>query len=170
MSKDAAFRFIPELLGDYAHVMELSRNPKLLYVEAAVKTLHMASDIFLAVEEHRNTKLKAKTKQALQENYKELERARTENYETEAVRKLDVLYETVKNKLREGQFRDSEVIGFIQYLHKDLKKVLEIFKTMQVDPDYPEKARIEEITRRTLRDYNKLITLFFEEDETNGQD
>lgn len=170
MSKDAAFRFVPELIGDYAHVMELSNNPKLLYVETAVKSLHMAADVFMAVEEHKNTKLKLNTKQVLQEKYEELERIRLDNYETEAVRRLDVLYEAVKSKLQKGQFRDTEVIGFIQYLQKDLRKVIDIFKSIQVDPDYPEKPRIEEITRRTLRDYNKLITIFFEEEETNGQD
>ena len=47
--------------------MELSGNPKLLYVEAAVNTLHMAADVFESVEEHKNTKRKNETKRVLQE-------------------------------------------------------------------------------------------------------
>ena len=65
MRQEAAFRFIPELIGDITHTMELSGNPKLLYVEAAVNTLHMAADVFGSVEEHKNTKRKKETKQAL---------------------------------------------------------------------------------------------------------
>lgn len=160
MRREAAFRFIPELIGDIAHTMELSGNPKLLYVEAAVNTLHMAADVFDAVEEHINTKRKKETKQVLKEKYSELKKARTEHYIQEAVHNIDNTYERLKIKVRDGQFRDTEVRKFINCLKEELHKVIEIFNDMQIDPDYPDREKVEEVTRKSLRDYNKLLTYF----------
>ena len=169
MRQEAAFRFIPELIGDITHTMELSGNPKLLYVEAAVNTLHMAADVFEPVEEHKNTKRKKETKQALQEKYSELEKARTDHYIQEAVRNIDNTYERLKIKVRDGQFRDKEVRKFINCLKEELHKVIDIFNDMQIDPDYPNRSKVEEVTRKSLRDYKKLLTFFIEEEEKDGQ-
>ena len=169
MRKEAAFRFIPELIGDITHTMELSGNPKLLYVEAAVNTLHMAADVFESVEEHINTKRKKETKQALQEKYSDLERTRTDHYIQEAVRNIDNTYERLKMKVRDGQFRDTEVGKFIDCLREELHKVIDIFNDMQIDPDYPDRSKVEEVTRKSLRDYKKLLTIFIEEEEKDGQ-
>lgn len=169
MRQEAAFRFIPELIGDITHTMELSGNPKLLYVEAAVNTLHMAADVFESVEEHINTKQKKETKQALQEKYSELERTRTDHYIQEAVRNIDNTYERLKMKVRDGQVRDTEVGKFIDCLKEELHKVIDIFNDMQIDPDYPDRSKVEEVTRKSLRDYKKLLTIFIEEEEKDGQ-
>jgi len=67
MREEAAFRFVPELIGDFSHVMKLSGNPKVLYVEAAVATLYAAVDVFAVIKEYGNTKRKKTTK----ENYAE---------------------------------------------------------------------------------------------------
>ncbi len=169
MRQEAAFIFISELIGDFAHTMELSRNPKLLYVEAAMNTLHMAADVFEAVEEYKNTKRKKETKQALQEKYSELEKTRTAHFVQEAVCNIDITYERLKTKVQDGQFRDAEVRIFINCLKEELKKVIEIYKDMQIDPNYSERDKVEEVTRKTLRDYNKLLTIFIEEEEKDGQ-
>ena len=170
MRKEAAFNFIPELIGDFSHVMELSGNPKALYVEAAVGTLHTAVNVFAAFQEYGNTKRKKATKRAIQQKYEDLKSAATLNYQTEELRRLDIEYEKVKNKIHDGKFRDREVRGFIKYLQTDLQKVYEIFQHTQVDPDYPERTRVEEVARKTLRDYKKLITIYIEEEEKDGQD
>ena len=83
---------------------------------------------------------------------------------------LDIEYDKVKNKIHDGKFRDREVREFIKYLQTDLQKVYEIFQHTQVDPDYPERTRVEEVARKTLRDYKKLITIYIEEEEKDGQD
>ena len=168
MRREAAFIFIPELIGDIAYTMEMSENPKLLYVEAAVKTLHMAADVFESIEEHISTKRKKETKQALQEKYSELEKVRTDHYIQEAVLKIDNTYERLKEKVRDGQFRDAEVRKFINCLNAELHKVIDIFNKMQVDPDYPDRSMVEEVTRKSLRDYNKLLTIFIEGEEKDG--
>ena len=113
MGQNEAFRFIPELIGDIAHVMELSENPTQLYIEVAVNTLHMAADLFESVEEHKNTKRKKEAKQSLQEKYSELERVRTDHYIQEAVRNIDNIYERLKIRVRDGQISDTEVRKFI---------------------------------------------------------
>lgn len=168
MRQEAAFKFIPELIGDIAHTMELSGNPELLYVEDAVNTLHMAADVFELVEEHINTKRKKETKQILQEKYSELEKARTDHYIHGAVRNIDNTYECLKIKVRDGQFRDTEVRKFISCLKKELHKVIDIFNNMQIDPDYPDLSKVEEVIRKSLWAYKKLLTIFIEEEENDG--
>lgn len=168
MRREAAFKFIPELIGDIAHTMELSGNPKLLYVEAAINTLHMAADVFESVEEHVNTKQKNEIRKALQEKYSEMERVRTDHYIQEAVRNIDITYERLKIQVKDGQFRNAEVRIFIECLKDELHKVIDIFNIVQANPDYPDRDKVEEVTRRTLRDYKKLLTIFIEEEEKDG--
>ena len=169
MRQEAAFRFIPELIGDITHTMELSGNPKLLYIEAAVNTLHMAADVFESVEEHKNTKRKNETKRVLQEKYSELEKARIDHYIWETVRNIENTYERLKMKVRDGQFRDTEVRKFINCLKEELHKVIDIYNDMQIDPDYPDRSKVEEVTRKSLWDYKQLLTIFIEEEEKDGQ-
>ncbi|WP_026527807.1 hypothetical protein [Butyrivibrio sp. VCD2006] len=168
MRQEAAFNFIPELIGDFVHTMELSENPKLLYLEAAIRTLHMAADVYESVEEHNNTKKKDEKKRALQKEYSELEKNRTEHYVQEAARKIDITYERVKIKIHDGDFRDKEVRKFISCLSEELHKARDIFNDIQIDPDYPYRDEVEEVIRKTLRDYNKLLTVFIEEEDNNG--
>lgn len=168
MRQGVAFRFIPELLENFEHVIELSANPKLLYVDTAVNTLHAATDVFQAFEKYGNTKRKQETLEAIQKKYKELEGARLKNYQEEMLCRLDNEYEKVKNKIKDRQFRDQEVRSFIQTLERNLEKTLVIFQEIDSDPDYPEHARVEEITRKTIRDHNKLITIYIEE-ERDGE-
>ena len=56
--REAAFAFIPELIGDFSHTMELSGDSRLLYIETAVTSLHMANDVINSIVEHINTKKK----------------------------------------------------------------------------------------------------------------
>ena len=168
MKKEAAFRFIPELIGDFTYVIEMSANPKRLYIETAINTLHMGGTVYQAVVEHMNTNRKKKTKQIIQEKYDELQETRKNNYELEILRNIDSAYERIKLKIFGGNFRDKEVIGFIKLLEKNLKRLLDIFEKMQIEPDNPERIRVEELTRKALRDYKRLITTFIEEEENNG--
>ena len=82
----------------------------------------------------------------------------------------DKCYEKVKIKIRNGNFRDQEVRSFIKSLQDSLKRMLDIFQEIQADPDYPDRSRVEEITRRTLRDYQKLLTIYIEEENNDGKD
>ena len=168
MRKEAAFNFIPELIGDFSNVMKLSRNPMAMYVEAAVGTLHTAVDVFTAFEEYGNTKCKKATKQAIQQKYDDLKNVTTLNYQTEELRRLDIEYEKVRSKIHDGKVRDREVREFIKCLRADLKKVYSIFQHTQIDPDYPERTKVEEVARKTLRDYNRLLTICIEEEEIDG--
>ena len=168
MRQGAAFQFIQELIGDYTHVMEMSENPRLFCIETAIESLHAAADVFQAIEEHRNTQRKIETAHQLQDKYKELAHERLANYSKEEAKRIDVLYEKVKQQINSGRFRDAEVTKFISCLRDDLNKVVDIYTDIQGNPDYPDRFQVEERFRKTLRDYRKLITLFIEEDESNG--
>ena len=167
MRNGAAFNFIPELLGDASHILELSANPTRLYVESAIKTLHMASNVIQAFTEHLNTVDKARLKRVTIEKYNKLELVKLENSINEEVLRLDNEYESIKIKIRDGEFRDRAVREFIGYIGDELKKVLDILNEMDSESDFSEQSKVEEIMRRTLRDYNKIITIYVEEDN-NG--
>ena len=170
MGKDKAFQFIPELLGDYVHVMEISGDPNRLYIETAVSTLHMAANVFEAFEEHRITQRKTETERTLQEEYKKLKEERYEHYTEEILRKIDLDYEKVKDRIRKGQLRNKEVRKFIKCLQDELFKAVNIFNRIKADPDYPDEAQVEEVMRRAWRDYNKLLKVYIEEEENNGEE
>lgn len=169
MRHKAAFQFIPELIGDFGHVMKLSENPKQLYIETAINTLHSAASVFSAAREHNNTKQKRETAFKLSQMYDEMDRARTDNYVEEAVRKLDITYEAIKSRISDGQFGDKAVRDFIRCLKENLNRMISILNCMQLEEQFSDSDKAEEITRRTLRDYNKLIKVFIEEDEEDGQ-
>ena len=161
MRKAVAFNFIPELIGDFTHVMELSGNPKALYVEAAVRTLHTAVEVFSAFEEYRNTKNKIKTMQAIQQKYCNLKMESILNDQTEELRRLDNEYKKLEIIINNGRFQDRGVREFIRYLQAELWKIYDIFQNTQIDSDYPERQRVDETARRVLRDHNKLLTIYF---------
>ena len=169
MRKEAAFNFIPELIGDLSYVMELSGNPTAMYVEAAIGTLHMAVDVFAAFEEYGNTKRKKATKQAIQKKYDDLKNVTTLNYQTEELRRLDIEYEKVKSKIHNGKYQDREVREFIKYLQTDLQKVCAIFQNTQIDPDYPERTKVEEVARRTLRANRNVLRIYFGEGQNHAE-
>ena len=50
----------------------------------------------------------------------------------------------------------------------NINRMIDIFHNMQLDPDHPERANIEEVTRKTVRAYNNLLTIYIEEDQENG--
>ena len=168
MRQGVAFQFIRELIGDYNHVMKMSQNPQLFCIEAAIESLHAAADVFQAIEEHRNTQSKIETAKKLQEKYQELAHEHMVDYSIEEARRIDVLYEKVKQQISMGIFTDTEVKKFITCLRDNLSKVVEIYRDIQGNPDYRNSYQVEERLRKALRDYQKLITLFIEEDETNG--
>ena len=163
MKREAAFKLIPELIGDCAHVIELSGNPERMYIEAAIKTLHTAANVFEAVEEHRITKRMRKTKEEIEQSYSEMKIERKNNFIEEAVRDLDFKYEKVKLKIQDREYRDKGVRVFISCLKDALHKTITAFQNLQTDPDYAEWTNVEEITRKTLRDYNRLLKMFIEE-------
>ena len=165
MRHNTAFQFIPELIGDFGHVMKLSKNPKQLYIESAINTLHSAASVFSASREHNNTKQKRETAQKLRQMYDEMERARTDNYVAEALHKLDITYEAIRSRISDGQFGDKEVRDFIRCLKENLNRMISILNCIPIEEQSSDSGKIEEVTRRTLRDYNKLIKEFIEEDE-----
>ena len=97
-----------------------------------------------------------------------MEKTRTDHYIQEAILNIDNTYERLKMKVRDGQFRDTEVRKFIGCLKEELHKVIDIFNDMQIDPDYQDREKVEEVTRKSWRDYNKLLTIFIEEEEKDG--
>ena len=168
MREGTAFHFIPELLGDINRVIELSGNPKRLYIEAAIGTLHSAASVFACVQDHINTKHKEEISQILNENYKDLDEKKNMNHIEEELCKIDIAYESVKLKIQNGQFRDVTVKQFINKIKDELHRVYGIFKIIQADSDYSDKSKIEEVARKTLRDYNKIITVCIEEEKIDG--
>lgn len=168
MNKKPAFRFIPELIGDITHVMELSKNPSQLYLESAISTLHAGFDVYQAVIERRNTEEKEKTKQQIQQVYDKLQEERVNNYEQEILNQINVGYEKVKCKIGEGQFWDNEVRAFVKQIEANLNRLIDILKDLENDPDNLNKNKVDELMRRALRDYNRLLKSFVEEGENNG--
>ena len=163
MSRRAAFRFIPELVQDFVYVRELSGNPTLMYIESAMNTLHMATSVFAAIEEHINTKRKEEAEQEIRKRYGHLADIRAENYRDEELQRLDIDFETVRAKVQEGLFRDEVVRDFVSLLQTRLFKVIETFSSTQMDTDFAEQSRIDELTRKALRDYRSLIAIYIEE-------
>ena len=104
----------------------------------------------------------------LEMSYDELIETKKKDYELEILNNIDVTYEHIKLKVSEGKFRDKEVTNFIKLLEKRLQRLLEILKEVQVEPDYPDRTKIEELTRKALRDYRRLITIYIEEEDSNG--
>lgn len=163
MKRGAAFRFIPELVGDFAHVSELSRNPILMYAESAMSTMHMAASVFESIEEHINTKRKKETEEAIRKRYGQLLDIRARNFREEELSRLDADFEMVREKVRDGLFRDEVVRDFLSLLQARLAKVLEAFSDYGMDPDDAEQSRIDELTRKALHDYKKLLSAIIEE-------
>ena len=169
MRRDKAFRIIPALIGDFAHVKELSSNPTLLYIEAAVESLHAAVDVFMLFEEYSNSKYKKEIEKAIRNKYQELGKKRLDDYEKEAVQKIDLRYRELKLLISDGRYKDDRVSKYIISLRKELYRIIDIFPIIQGDPDYPDKSGLEEALRRVMRAYNKLLTLYIQEDRNNGQ-
>ena len=165
MRQETAFRFIPELIGDFSQTMELSNNPQLMYVDTAVNTLHMASNVFNLVSEHNNTKRKRELLKKLQAKYGEIEKTRIDHFVQETIQEVDIEYEKTRTKIKQGKFRDKEVSACIRRLKENLYKMLDIFNEIQKDPDDPNRQQIEEVTRRAFRDYNNLINNYIVEEE-----
>ena len=163
-----AFRFLPELVGDCAHLFAISKTQNRLFIETALETIHAAAGVYAAIIEHANTNRKKELGKIIHENYRYKEQLRIDNLEVEEVKKLDIEYAKVKERIAAGQFRDKEVRAFLDYLRRDLEKVLGFFRDMQHDPNYPEPWRIEEITRKTMRDYNRLLKISIEGEESDG--
>lgn len=169
MNRRAAFRFIPELVLDFARVSELSRNPMLMYLESAMSTIHMAASVYEAVEEHMNTKRKEDAEQAIRRKYGRLADTRDSYYRDEELRKLDADFESVKAKVRDGLFRDEAVRSFVALLQTELSRVLEVFSNVETDSDFGEQSRIDELTRKALRDYKILLAVYIEEGSRNDE-
>ncbi|MCQ2522036.1 MAG: hypothetical protein MJ105_06620 [Lachnospiraceae bacterium] len=157
MRKEKAFNFIPELVGDFSKVMKLTENPTMLYVESAVSTIKTAAAIFKTIKECENTRHMKETMQGIQGKYEETKDAHFANLEEEEIRKLDIEYEKVKMKLRDREFRDEVVMKFIGLLKKNLEKIINIKGNMPIDSEYVERDKIDEMFRRALRDYNRLV-------------
>lgn len=170
MSRGVAFRFIPELVHDIARVHELSRNPMLMYLESAMGTMHMAASVFETVEEHINTKRKMEAEQVIRKTYGQLADIKAKNFRDEELRKIDADYEAVRAKVQDGLFRDEMVRDFVALLQERLFKVREFFIDAQLDSDYAEQSRIDELTRKALRDYSSLITIYMEEGNACGEE
>ena len=170
MRQDSAFKFIPELIGDFTHVMEMSESPRLLYVETAINALHAATDIFNVIEEHTNTKRMEQTKEPLKKRYDELEQARIINYERETIQRMDVEYAKLKDRIRDGQLKDKAVRAFINSLKDELHKAIDILNKTQIEPNVPKRASIEETVRKAIKAYNNLLSILIEEDRNNGKE
>ena len=165
MKGETAFNFIPELIGDVAYVKELSNSPKTLYVKSVLNALQAVANIFGTFEEYKNTKSKIRSKQAIQNVYDDLKTDAVLNYQIEEIQRLNIEFESIKIKIQKEEFSDKEVRGFIKRMEMQIQRVLEILHEFQSDPDYPDKTVIEEATRKLLRDYGKLLSLYIEEEE-----
>ena len=163
MSKNAAFRFIPELIGDYVHVMELAENPPLMFIESALETIHMASELYGTVSAFKNTKNLKDLESSLSNEYNNQKEQRAANYETEMIDKLNNEYQMIRLEIKRGKFQNEAVQGFMMRLKDNLHRVLEEYEALSLDQSFAERSRIEEVTRRAFRDYNNIVSLHLEE-------
>ena len=88
MRNGPAFRFIPELVGDIALVLEISSNPTQLYIESGLATIKTASKIFRAIQEHKNTEQIKENAQIIREKYSQAAELRITNLEEEKIYEL----------------------------------------------------------------------------------
>ncbi|WP_026495876.1 hypothetical protein [Butyrivibrio sp. WCD3002] len=161
MRNKQAFVFIPELVGDFKHVIDLSQNPGILYVETAIKTLHMASSLYRAYVEHTITNQLEEEVKNLQERIDEIELQRIKDYESEILNLIDIDYQRIRAKLEERKFNDEQVIGFISCIKKELERLNSFLaKISDDDINYNDLDLVEEMRRRSLRDYKRIITEF----------
>ena len=98
----------------------------------------------------------------MKEEYKELIRIKTEHYVQETVQNIDITYEKLKIKIRDGKLRDTEVRAFIRCLGDELNKVNDIFNNIK-DLEGLKRDNLEEIMRKTIRAYNNLLKIYIEE-------
>ncbi len=163
MRKDDAFEFIPELIGDFEKVMIESSNPEMMYIEAALNTLKLASSVFDLYSEHMITNNKFKTKEEIIQKYLGLEDELVNQNEEIKIDELTVEFENLKEKIEEKNFGSKEVLKFIKDIKKEIEKERSIFSCMRNEQDFKGKSEVEEVWRKALRDYDRLIKISIEE-------
>lgn len=76
----------------------------------------------------------------------------------------------MKTKVKDGLFRDEIVRGFVPLLQARLSKVLDAFRDVNLDSNYAEQSRIDELTRKALRDYKNLVSIQVENGNANDKE
>lgn len=162
MRNGPAFNIVPQLVGDVVKVLTLSHNPSQLYVEASVETIHMACSLFELIRARKNT-------QALEKMLSQVKIEYLKNLSIEKAKELELRYDQVRQLIEDKRFSDETVRSFISLLQKDIWQISESIKTLAIDPEDPQWDEVQEVFRRTLRDNNRLLKIYIEEDSTNGE-
>lgn len=168
MKKKSAFVFFPELIGDAAKILKAPSNPQRMYIDAAVETIRAATKIFQAVADHKLTQKSNNTLEFVEQKYNLLYEDMIRNFKTEHLKRLEIEYSKIEPVLDNNQYNNTKVKEFIKLLKSELEKIIKVIRSMPDDIDFSEQNRIYEIYRKSLRDYDRLINLFIEE-ETNNE-
>ena len=168
MRDGPAFRFIPELVGDIAHVLEISSNPTQLYIESGLATIKTASKIFQAIQEHKNTEQIKENAQIVREKSSQTAELRITNLEEEKIYELDLKYKRIQSKIVNSQFRDRTVRIFLHDMSDILSSFLKQLESIKEDSNnLKQREELEEIYRKALRDYNRILMMCIQEDGNN---
>lgn len=168
MRAGPAFRFVGELLNDYQHIVELSDNPIMLYMETGIKTLKTASKVFEYVEAKANTKTKKILLENLQSTYENLKEIQhLHDYEM-LVASYELEYEHVKQELRDGDFNSKMARSLIRSLGDEVSKLKNILENTPVEKSDVTFDVVVELYRKASRNYQMSINTYLEGDNTNG--
>ena len=92
-----------------------------------------------------------------------------QNLSIEKSKELELKYNQVRLLIEDKRFSDKTVRGFISLLQKNIWQIGESIRALEIDPEDPQWDEAQEIYRRTLRDNNRLLKIYIEEDSTNGE-
>lgn len=167
MRKGAAFTFIPALMGDAFHVAQLARHTPSLIFETALETIGTAGAVFRTFEERKNTRALQKYAETYQGNRREEVDAQMKAYAIELDRRkleLEAEYRRERNKLDDRNFRERVAQSLARKFSEELLRISERLKTLEdaysdeLDESADELDALHEMQRRSLRDYNRLIS------------
>lgn len=163
MRKRSAFWFVPELVGEAATVLNLTKSPIQLYIDTSLKVLRTATDVFSLYQNHKITKAMEQNRDEIVEMSIEQDALLRDYIKEEQIREIEIQYLKVKQYLNESKQVD-EVLEILTLLIEDnLRKVISISSLIRRDESFRKICEIDELYRRSLRSYKNIISLHCEE-------
>ena len=169
MRQGVAFNFIPELLGDVKTVVNLSKNPKKLYLESSIETIKAAGKVFTLIGERKLTEKKKESFRNIEKQYEILCKKKLQHYEEEVAIKIEKRYQEVQYIINDRQDREMIVRDFIKDVEMELSKIIDAMRELQQYKGGEEADMMDEIYRKAVRNYRRLITTFTEGGNSHGE-
>lgn len=163
MRLENAIQFVPELVGDIAHVLSLSKNRTQFLIETSLETLETACSVFhlIALRKYNresNTLLNQVEQQNRDEFARHIEQLREEN-----IARMKKDYEKTKLEVEKGEKTDDIFRAFLSLLQENLKTVVSGIESMDIDSEDQFWDQVQELHRCVLRDYTRNLKYISEE-------